>query len=246
MIKTEIKFKNEDFDENGNLKVSSILTYMQDAAVKDAEQFGATHQNLLDDNMFFAVYRNIVTIKENIKKGTEGIFLVTFQSNHDRMRFMRSYFIYPLEFEPDVTKNFDPYENAIIYCNSIWILMDFEKRTLLRGNALKYPIEEYTVPFERQLKVDINKETAVKKGDFFGKDYYIDENGHVNNAVYADIAFDFATDTKIIKSFDVTYEHEILPEEKIEVYTQESEGSEKLLGIKNISGAVCFCTEIKY
>ncbi len=246
MIKTKIQFKDNDFDINENLKVSAMLTYMQNAAVMDAEQFGATHQNLLADNMFFAVYRNIVSIIKNVKKGTEGVYLVTFQSNHDRMRFMRSYFIYSLDFEPDVENNYNPFENAIIYCNSIWILMDFEKRTLLRGTALKYPIEEYTVEFERPMKVDINKDIAENVGEFFGKDYYIDENGHVNNAYYADIAFDFTSCKKNVSSFDVTYEHEIFPDEKIEVLSQKSEECEKLLGVKKSDGAICFCTEIKY
>ena len=61
-------FQDEDFEKCGEVKISSILKYMQNAAIEDAEQFGASRENLLNENMFFAVYRNIVKIKQRIKK----------------------------------------------------------------------------------------------------------------------------------------------------------------------------------
>lgn len=245
MIKLNIRFKDDDFDSRGIIKISSLLKYMQRAAETDADQFGATHENLWKENMFFAVYRNILKIKENITKEDKQITLISFQSFHDRMRFMRSYFIYKNGICWDKSDEKSPYENASVYCDSIWVLMDINKRTLLRATALSYPVEEFTLPFERPFKVIIEKESAIKAGEITGGNYYIDENGHVNNAAYGDIVSDFSSLSNDIKYFDITYEHEILENEKVEILKQSEESGEKLMGVRLSDNAICFCSEIK-
>ena len=254
MILTEINFKDNDFDDNNILKTSSLLKILQDAAVSDAEQFGASHKNLLNDNMFFAVYRNILTVKEQIKKGIEKAYLLTFQSGHDRMKFMRSYFVYlskptlsdNLKKTVLETNNIDPSENAIIVCNSIWVLVDFEKRRLLRSDSLNYPVEEYEYSFPRPTKVIVETENKNPLGEFKGSDYYIDENKHVNNTVYADIISDFDSEKKSFNYFDVTYEHEILPEDTVLVYCENTEIGKKFTGLLKGNATPCFSVEIKY
>ncbi len=245
MITLKIDFKTDDFDTKGDLKISSLLRYMQIAAGKDADQYGATHENLLKENMFFAVYRNILKIKEKITKDSGSVTLVSFQSFHDRMRFMRSYFIYRDENVWDKTNNVSPYENAIAYCDSIWVLMDINKRTLLKASSLSYPVEEYTLPFERPFKVILDTESTSEAGEFCGGEYYIDENGHVNNAAYADIIADFTSIKKSIKYFDITYEHEILENEKVKIFKEPSSEGEKLMGIRASDGATSFCAEVR-
>jgi acyl-ACP thioesterase len=244
MVKITFNFKKEDFDKNGNIKKSALLTYMQNAAVTDAEKYGATYDNLLAENMFFAVYRNIVKICAHVTP-SDTVTLVTFQSSHDRMRFMRSYFIYISGNEPEFNGECNPYENALIYCNSIWVLMDVQKRCLLRGTDLKYPIEEYPLPFERPLKIIFENESLHKSGDFVGNQYYIDHNHHVNNASYADIVDDFSHLDSDFSYLDITYEHEILEDETVEVFSENSEGCEKLIGIRKSDGKTCFSSEIK-
>ncbi len=244
MIKTNVVFKPEDFDKHGNLKKSAILLYMQEAAIKDATQYGATRDNLLSDNMFFAVYRNTLKLSAPITSEFKEMVLITFQSSHDRMRFMRSYFMYLPQNVPDISGEFDPYKNSICYCNSIWVLMDFEKRSLLKASALNYPIEECTIPYERPFKVLMNADKAEKVGEFRGVNYYIDANNHVNNASYADIADDFSSvETSLY--FDVTYEHEIFKEETVEVFSEKTDEGEKLFGIRVSDSANCFSAEFK-
>lgn len=245
MITIELKFKESDFDKNGVVKISTLLRCMQNAATTDAEQYGSTHENLWKDNMFFAVFRNILKIKNNITTETKKATIVSFQSFHDRMRFIRSYFIYTNDKIWDKTSEKSPYEDADIYCDSIWVLMDAYKRTLLRATDLKYPVEEYTIPFERPFKVIIEKENATKLGEFIGNNYYIDENEHVNNTAYADIVSDFSSLDKAIKYFDVTYEHEILENSTVEIFSEKSENEEKLLGIRKSDQAVCFVVQVK-
>lgn len=245
MIKLNIDFKKEDFDGNGTVKISSLLKYMQDAACADAEQFGASRENLLSDNVFFAVYRNVLKIKNRITLDTKNATIVTFQSSHDRMRFIRNYFIYTDGKSWDEKSGASPYEDASVFCDSIWILMDTEKRTLVKANALSYPIEEFEIPFERPFKVITEKESMTSRGKFIGGDYYIDENCHVNNTAYADIVSDFSSIKNEIKYFDITYEHEILEKETVEILSQKSENGEKLLGVRLSDNAVCFCSEVR-
>ncbi len=246
MIETKINLKKEDFDTNGELKLSTLLRYMQDAAIDDATKYGATHENLLKENMFFAVYRNILKIKKIITDKTDSFTLVTFQSSHDRMRFIRSYFIYTTENVWNVESEKSPYEDADIYCDSIWVLMDVEKRTLLKSSALLYPVEEYSLPFERTFKVIFDSEKSQKAGTFLGGDYYIDKNGHVNNTAYADIILDFTSVKNGIKYLDITYEHEILENSKVQVTTEKAEDGEKIMGVRESDGLVCFSAEVRH
>lgn len=244
MIKLKIDFKKEDFDKKGEIKISALLKYMQDAACADAEQYGANHENLLAENMFFAVYRNVLKIQKAINTENKNATIVSFQSSHDRMRFIRNYFIYTDGKSWDEKSGASPYEDASVYCDSIWVLMDTEKRTLLRATSLSYPVEEFEIPFERPFKVITEKEKMIIQGCFLGSDYYIDENHHVNNTAYADIISDFSK-LKPIKYFDITYEHEILENETVEIFTEKEENGEKILGIRKSDGAVCFSSEIK-
>jgi acyl-ACP thioesterase len=123
--------------------------------------------------------------------------------------------------------------------------MDATKRTLLRATDLKYPVEEYPLPFERTFKVIIEKENSKKLGEFIGSNYYIDENSHVNNTAYADIVNDFSTLDREIKYFDVTYEHEILENSIVEIFSAKGDNEEKLMGIRKSDDAVCFVVQIK-
>ncbi len=244
MINKKISLQENDFNKDGSIKFSSLLTYMQNGALEDAEKFGANHSNLAKDNMFFAVYRNTLKIAKDPSPFTKELVLVTFQSSHDRMKFIRSYFLYEVGTEPNTDCDFDPYENAIIFCNSVWVLMDLNKRCLLRATELKYPVDEYTVPYDRIPKIVKNDDLLKLSGEFIGSNYFIDENGHVNNAHYANIIFDFATINKKIENLDIIYEHEILPDTVVKVYIEETPTGEKLFGVRSSDNEGCFCAEI--
>jgi hypothetical protein len=43
----------------------------------------------------------------------------------------------------------------------------------------------------------------------------------------------------------MTYEHEILEDESVEIFTEKSDNGEKLLGIKTEDGKICFCAEVR-
>ena len=244
MISKKILLQKNDFSKDGSIKFSSLLTYMQDCALEDAEIFGANQKNLSKDNMFFAVYRNTLKIVKEPSPFINELVLVTFQSSHDRMKFIRSYFIYEVGTEPDITKDFDPYENAIIFCNSVWVLMDLNKRCLLRATELKYPVDEYPIPYDRIPKILKDDEKLKLKGDFVGNKYFIDDNGHVNNAHYANIIFDYASTNPKITTLDIMYEHEILPDTQVNVYIEETPRGEKLFGLRKSDNEECFCAEI--
>lgn len=244
MISKKISLQKNDFNNDGSIKFSSLLTYMQNGALEDAEKYEATHENLAKDNMFFAVYRNTLKIVKDPSPFINELVLVTFQSSHDRMKFTRSYFIYEVGKEPDITKDFNPYENAIIFCNSVWVLMDLNKRCLLRATELKYPVEEYPIQVDRIPKILKNDDNLKLKGEFVGNKYFIDENGHVNNAHYANIVFDYASKKIKIENFDIIYEHEILPDTQVNVYVEETPTGEKLFGIRKSDNEECFCAEI--
>ena len=56
----------------------------------------------------------------------------------------------------------------------------------------------------------------------------------------------FDSEKKSFNYFDVTYEHEILPEDTVLVYCENTEMGKKFTGLLKENATPCFSVEIKY
>ena len=81
MQKSKIKITNYDVFENGRIKLSSILRYMQELAREDSDACGATYELLRSHNMVFVITKLALEFHGDIYDGDE-IELSTMQPFH--------------------------------------------------------------------------------------------------------------------------------------------------------------------
>lgn len=117
------------------------------------------------------------------------------------------------------------------------VLADIETRKVQRPQILqKYsPFRDYQVEAEEKLERIQIPEGLPKAGErtVFYSD--LDSNGHMNNAVYGDVAWDFlpaALQDRIPARMQITYLGEVSLGEKMEIFSSETaEGEVRMKGV---------------
>ena len=90
MQKTKIKITNYDVFENGRIKLSSILRYMQELAREDSDACGATYELLRSHNMVFVITKLALEFHGDIYDG-DKIELSTCSHSIQGVTFVRRF-----------------------------------------------------------------------------------------------------------------------------------------------------------
>lgn len=166
-----------DTDLKQRLRLSRLFTLLQEAATDHAALLGAGSDKTLDRGLLW-----IVTLQEAIVHRMpaygESVRIVTWPGKIRHLLFPRFYRIE------------DETGGALIEASSLWALMDRETRKaafperhginvppVVTGNEISLPSVPRTQPAE-------------STGTFTVPYSYIDQNGHMNNTRYFDLAED--------------------------------------------------------
>jgi len=213
-------------DIKKRMKVSSILRHIQQIAIEHSNFLGVTRELFKKTGTTFFVsqvfleFNKEIHAEEELEISTEAFF-------PEKAIFHRY-----TEFK---NKN----SCKALSANSKWILIDTNKRAILRKgheeiNSCfpegKSKVHEYKIFRSKNNNIFLNEEKAVYS--------YCDENGHINNAVYADIICNYLPEDilqeKFIKNIIISYNQEVLLNEKIEIFISEYlKSNYYLFGMKN-------------
>lgn len=181
MIEKTYRITSYDVGPNGLVKVSALQKYMQQLAREDCNGYGATYANMRAANMVFVITKLGLEICKEIQ--SEDVITVRSISNKiEGVHFVREFLMF---------KNGQKVAAATTY----WVLLNFEKRTVVRPKSFLYPMKAYNLPIDsievpRKLFMENGSEYAAGKRKVVFSD--LDENNHLNNCVYSDIALDFS------------------------------------------------------
>lgn len=166
-------------DPHNRMKVSHILRLMQQISSEHLDKLGGPYEFLYAHGMVFLVSQMTVKLPCRPQAG-QKILLRTYPHPSKGARMMRSVLFYDLE------------GKLLVQAMTSWMLVNPESRKILRPSV--FPIELNMVPCEVAGDIAIEKiphseswEACPARPIRFSD---IDCNGHVNNAVYADMAFD--------------------------------------------------------
>jgi len=228
-------------DKNDVLSVSAFMDFAQQVAGEHADRYGFGHDDLIKDGVVWIVSRMRIAFLKPIK-WKDRIELTTWHKGlEDRLFFRREYVA------KDMLTNQD-----VALSTSSWLLLDINKRTLVRTHELC--TKEETI-----VKKDALEEACVRLR--VPKGYYkefvfshiarrsdIDRNRHVNNARYAAWAIDALPDEQIdaqVKEFEINFNHELRLGERIDLFRYRE--SEKVFFVEGTSGdESTFITKIVY
>ncbi len=206
MIECTYKICGYDLMPDGNVKPSTYLRFMQDAANEDAKQLGADYISMKNDNMIFVVSKMKVSLF-NIPAFDGFVTIRTWNNSISGVTFQREYELKS--------------KGVVIgKATSRWALINYKTRQLLRSDTLKNCVttnaeEDNGLILQRRIRLP-------EDGELF-TNYYTatlsdqDANGHVNNCRYGDFIIDYSgldfTDKRII-GFEIHYMNEMLAGEK--------------------------------
>ncbi|MBE6053337.1 MAG: acyl-[acyl-carrier-protein] thioesterase [Clostridium sartagoforme] len=210
-----------DVDRNLKANMSTIINILSDIGTKQSEELGSGMKELMDNNMTWVFYNYHVKIFRDPIYG-EKLKVKTEAAGFKKFYALRNYEIK------------DENGNVIVTANAIFLLINLEKRRMMRIPEEQYEIYGVEGDIKEEFKVPrIEKLTEFKYEDTFKVRYTdIDSNQHVNNTKYIDWAIETLPE-EIVNNYSldeikVTFEKECKYGEVVNVYTdirEERDGS---------------------
>lgn len=212
-----------DCDYTKDIKLSSILRFTAEIAGADLFERGISHQHLWDNNMVFLLSRIAVHINE-FPRDKETIEVATWENSQRGASFNRGF------------KIRDEDGNVKIDAMSAWVLVDPVTRHILRPSAYPYKFnyQQKDVNAKIHGKFPMDGAEIAGKREIFYSD--IDANGHVYNAVYADIACDYAPPEVFNRrwmAFQINFIAEAKKGDVLKIHTRLDDGRYHAWGIND-------------
>lgn len=234
-----IVIPNRDVDVDKKLRLSALFAYFQDIACEHAGIIGPDIDTLSNKyGVAWILMRMRVEI-DRMPSIYEEVKLTTWPIGANVL-FDRDYSLA------------DKDGNLIVKCASTWILMDLNKRELVK----KRPFEFRTVEFPQNRVLDTKPSKVKLPGEpvlQFSKTVSfsdIDYNNHLNNAKYLDYISDCigleAYNKYKIEVIEVNYANESKIGDTLTLYKDTSKEQENLIFVEGMSNdSVTFTSKIE-
>lgn len=178
---TPVTIASYDGDLNRRIKPSSILKYQQEIGELHLDSVGLKYSYLYNKGMVFLLTRAMGIIYK-APCFEDKVTLSTYSCGPKGVNFVRGY-----EFT-------DSDGNVLIHSVSLFVLTDPQGHNILRPSAADvFDIKHNDLIKEKELPQRIIlPQTMKNESERVIRFTDIDYNGHLNNAIYADIAMDYA------------------------------------------------------
>lgn len=225
MYTFDSRVRYSETDANAHLTIESIINYMQDCTNFQSEDLGVgleyhrEHQIMWVLNFWQIIIDEYPRMGEEITVGTQAF-------GFEKMFGHRNFLI---------TKQGKP-EERIAIANSLWVLMDLQKRRPMMVTpeiGEVYGTHE-PLPMEyASRKIRIPKETGEAQPEYVVQEYHLDTNHHVNNGQYVRMALAAIKDEIAVRELRVEYRKQAMLGDRIipVVYRMDSEYLVALNGI---------------
>ncbi len=241
-IEFTAKVESYDVQPNGNIKISSLLKILQKAAGDDVNRTSLDYFTLAGHNIAFVLTKMSLKILSDIKIYDELAVI----SHPRKVRGVS----FPRDFIIKIG------EKTAAVASSMWVLIDLEKRSILRPSAIDSighlpPSDDDLFELEDVRRiVDVNSllRTDVREVKYS----FLDMNNHLNNTFYSDFLFD-TIDPKLHESdvgmyLQINYKNEARIHDKLVISSlYNAESCEYDFSAHNEeNGKVCFNAYLKF
>ncbi len=169
--------RSADVDMQRRLRLSSLFTMLQEAAITHTTELGMGREKTLDRGLLWIVTRLSIRINR-LPKYDETVVLSSWPGET-----MHLYF-------PRCSRLFDASGAVLLEASALWALMDRESRHIIfpeeHGIHIEADPDMPALPLPAAPRLPLSAET----GDFTVPYSYTDLNGHMNNTRYPDLAED--------------------------------------------------------
>ena len=191
-----------DVNAAGELKLSALLHYAQEAAGGHCKLLGLDWETMQKKGLFWAVLRHRAQIKRLPKAG-ETITVETWPLPTTRSAF------------PRAVRALDAEGKVLFDVMSLWVLMDPNTRAMILPGKSGVDVPGIQRPDQADTPGSIPPGQFQNAALWHISPEDLDRNGHVNNARYLDQAEQLSPAGNSAKGFTVCYLSEALPGEEI-------------------------------
>ncbi len=217
---TQMRVGSRDVDMFRRLRTASMFQLFQELSVIHAAQLGFGTEEVLSRGVVWVITMQRVEIKR-MPQEQELIYLETWTGKTSHLLYPRFYRI------------IDEEGNVIIEASSLWTLMDIESRKMLSSEQFGHEIVDMTCGKEIAMPGAPKKAAAETSSRFTVPYSYLDQNGHMNNTRYFDLAEDIIPaplEGKKLKTIVSRYQNEVRHGDTIELQWQERDGIWRISG----------------
>lgn len=236
MLEKKIRIQSFDVYPNSVLKPSALMRHMQQIAREDCDAMGATYPFMRSLNTVFVLTRLAIEFFRPIRDGEE-LTLKTYNNTITGIIFDREY---------------ELVSGGVIAARAttLWTLVRFDTRSLVRPKDFPVDFEAVNLdikPIEMPRRLDDSGSVPVEKHTVRTSE--LDENNHLNNCIYADIALDaidgFDGLDSWPESIKIIFRHEARRGDGLEISAAREGGVHRIFAKNLSSGSACFEAEIK-
>ena len=243
-ITIKMRVESYDVQPNGSIKVSSLLKMLQKAAGDDVNKTALNYFALAEKNIAFVLTKMTVEFLRDIKLYDELTIV-----SHPRKVHGASF---PRDF---IIKCGD---ETVAISRSIWVLLDLEKRTILRPSAID---SIGTLPpsdddlFEIRDVRRVVSQDSLSRTNVHRVDYsHLDMNNHLNNTFYADFIFNSMSILDVVAPsndglyLQINYKNEARLGDTLEIFTLADRAANEYDFVANNkeTDKVCFSAYVSY
>lgn len=229
MLQQELTFTEEDFDEKGNIKASSLMYAFQEIAAAHAQRLDLGFDDLMANNYIWVLSKLRFSVAARMEEG-KAYVLKTYPRPKKGVTFFRDYYIY------------DDADLLMAAGTSHWCIINFETRKIERAKIDFDGVFIDHEPFENGIeKFKVDQEALVQIGSHKVVEDDLDENQHVNNCRYADMVENVLAGHT---DFSIYFSKEALLGDEIILYKAEDGGYIYVEG-KLEDGTIIFQAKVK-
>ncbi|MBR2634189.1 MAG: hypothetical protein IKD31_01250 [Clostridia bacterium] len=234
MKEEKLRFESYDLQASGFVRPSAVLRRMQQMARDDLNDFGISYEDMRKKNMAFVVSK-IALLWSRPLQGEIPLTMRTAACATHGATFPRSFVI-------------SDERGICLRAMTLWALLDFEKRSLLRPSALwkEIPVFEDLSDGLSCARLSAKKEESP---DLFDRRRVyasmLDQNLHLNNCNYADLMTDLLPEDRAVKEMHITFQKEAKRGDLLAISGWKEEDSVLISGHFEENGNPCFLGRIR-
>ena len=187
-------------DPHNRMTLTYLLKEAQQISMEHCDRIGLGKQHLLELNKVFLLAKLRVRV-HRMPLGGELVTIKTLPYMPVRLQY------------PRFTELYDRDGKLLVEIDSRWILVDTVTRRIVRRPPPELPLEFPSLDTLEDWKPE-RPESLVPIGQEKVRYSMTDSNGHLNNAVYADLACNQAEEALVagspVRRFTIFYHHEAL------------------------------------
>ena len=203
-----------DCDTNGNIKMSAVLRYLADLAELHYDAKGYGHDLLWEKEMVFLLAGESLRFFRR-PRGDEKLIFTTWERQIKGPRYYRDFEIY------------DGAGELVLSASTTWLLANPTTRQILRPSVFDFHPELHSERVPEVLPVGKLEKTSERT--FWEKRTVrftdLDNNRHVYNATYADMAFDALPADEAageIRDFRINYSAEAVAGDVLSLFREKT------------------------